>query len=195
MEPTPFPPMYEFSSNSSSRGTPINDIFLYTNNALPFNLSPFEIEPLSQHPFPLEGMLKQTSNIEPPTELKGNSQATELVGKFKNRRRAQNRASQRAFRERKEKYIKSLESQLSGLQEEHTKLLDSHQQQTQVLDQMKGRVEELTAEIENLRLSVPIKGSNCFAVFDLVPFVEMYSGEVGRGNDTNRPVSTGAGPG
>src|SRR5258708_33057856 len=41
------------------------------------------------------------------------------------RRRAQNRASQRAFRERKEKHVKGLEHQLEDLHEKHQDLLQS----------------------------------------------------------------------
>jgi hypothetical protein len=85
------------------------------------------------------------------------------------RRRAQNRASQRAFRERKENRIKALEAQLNSLEEEHAKLLHRHHEQRRMLDRMKGYVQELTDEIETLRCSKPADKFAHFVAFDLVP--------------------------
>jgi bZIP transcription factor len=45
------------------------------------------------------------------------------------RRRAQNRASQRAFRERKERHVKSLEQQLEDLHQQYEELLHAYEQQ------------------------------------------------------------------
>jgi bZIP transcription factor len=45
------------------------------------------------------------------------------------RRRAQNRASQRAFRERKERHVKSLEQQLEDLHQQYEELLQAYDQQ------------------------------------------------------------------
>ncbi|KIM96976.1 hypothetical protein OIDMADRAFT_96629, partial [Oidiodendron maius Zn] len=42
------------------------------------------------------------------------------------RRRAQNRASQRAFRKRKEKRMKDIEEQLTDLQERHSELIQMY---------------------------------------------------------------------
>lgn len=94
---------------------------------------------------------------------------TLLLFRYLQRRRVQNRASQRAFRERKEKRIKTLEAQLSSLEEEHSKLLHHHDEQRRMLDRMKGYVQELTEEIEILRCSRPIDQVAHFTTFDLVP--------------------------
>ncbi|OAP63982.1 hypothetical protein AYL99_03209 [Fonsecaea erecta] len=68
----------------------------------------------------------------------------------KMRRRAQNRASQRAFRERKEKHLRSLKSTLENLAEKHQKLLDSYSQQSEIVAKLKGRVADLYTQLAAL---------------------------------------------
>ncbi|EXJ74506.1 uncharacterized protein A1O5_02802 [Cladophialophora psammophila CBS 110553] len=63
------------------------------------------------------------------------------------RRRAQNRASQRAFRERKEKHLRSLKSTLTDLGEKHQRLLVSYSRQSEVVMKLKGRIADLHAQI------------------------------------------------
>jgi len=67
------------------------------------------------------------------------------------RRRAQNRASQRAFRERKEKHVKGLEHQLEDLHEKHQDLLQSYTRQADEVTKLTARIAELNAELEALR--------------------------------------------
>jgi len=67
------------------------------------------------------------------------------------RRRAQNRASQRAFRERKEKHVKGLEHQLEDLHEKHQDLLQSYTRQADEVGKLNNRIAELTAELNALR--------------------------------------------
>lgn len=67
------------------------------------------------------------------------------------RRRAQNRASQRAFRERKEKHVKGLEHQLEDLHEKHQDLLQSYTRQADEVSKLNGRISELTSELSSLR--------------------------------------------
>lgn len=67
------------------------------------------------------------------------------------RRRAQNRASQRAFRERKEKHLKGLEHQLEDLHEKHQDLLQSYTRQADEVTKLNNRIAELTAELGTLR--------------------------------------------
>lgn len=66
------------------------------------------------------------------------------------RRRAQNRASQRAFRERKEKHMRSLKLMLNNLGEKHRTLLESYSQQSEVAMKLRTRVAELDAETKAL---------------------------------------------
>lgn len=79
------------------------------------------------------------------------------------RRRAQNRASQRAFRERKEKHVKLLEDQLQLLHDQHHSLLHSYSQQTMKVSELNEQIEKLTSELNFLRssyneLSTPFAG-------------------------------------
>ncbi|EXJ93742.1 hypothetical protein A1O1_02135 [Capronia coronata CBS 617.96] len=67
------------------------------------------------------------------------------------RRRAQNRASQRAFRERKEKHVKGLEHQLEDLHEKHQDLLQSYTRQADQVTRLNNQIAELSAEVNALR--------------------------------------------
>jgi len=75
----------------------------------------------------------------------------ETVPNMHLRRRAQNRASQRAFRERKEKHVKGLEHQLEDLHERHQDLLSSYTRQADEVTKLNNRISELTAELNALR--------------------------------------------
>jgi AP-1-like factor len=52
---------------------------------------------------------------------------SQLANTFQQRRRAQNRASQRAFRDRKEKHMRELEQRLGELEGRHTDLSRSYE--------------------------------------------------------------------
>jgi predicted nuclease with TOPRIM domain len=67
------------------------------------------------------------------------------------RRRAQNRASQRAFRERKEKHVKGLERQLEDLHEKHQDLLQSYTRQADEVTRLNNRIADLNGELNSLR--------------------------------------------
>ncbi|MCJ1320885.1 hypothetical protein MMC15_006226 [Xylographa vitiligo] len=69
------------------------------------------------------------------------------------RRRAQNRASQRAFRERKEKHAQDLQRQLDDLEAKHQELLTSYRQ----LDSTNSN---LTTELDDLRRKITILQSS-----------------------------------
>lgn len=63
------------------------------------------------------------------------------------RRRAQNRASQRAFRERKEKRVQQLEQQLSELESKHRRLTQSYTDLGGAHQRLKREVGELRSEL------------------------------------------------
>ncbi|KAL8809374.1 MAG: hypothetical protein Q9200_003462, partial [Gallowayella weberi] len=72
------------------------------------------------------------------------------------RRRAQNRASQRAFRERKEKHVHHLETELANLETRFRDLKSSHTSLGETNEALKKEVEQLREEIRTMRvLSVP----------------------------------------
>ncbi|CAN9106348.1 unnamed protein product [Alternaria alternata] len=62
------------------------------------------------------------------------------------RRRAQNRAAQRAFRERKEKHARDLEAQLSILNDKYTKLETSHTELNAAYEKLRRTIELLTQD-------------------------------------------------
>ncbi|OCT50417.1 hypothetical protein CLCR_07239 [Cladophialophora carrionii] len=71
------------------------------------------------------------------------------------RRRAQNRASQRAFRERKERHVKGLETQLELLNEKHQDLLCSYNKQSDIMMKLNGKIEQLTTDLRALKAAPP----------------------------------------
>lgn len=67
------------------------------------------------------------------------------------RRRAQNRASQRAFRDRKEKHVKELEHKLQELEDKHSSLSQSHETLQQEYSNTKKQLAKVLEENESLR--------------------------------------------
>ncbi|KAI4125777.1 MAG: hypothetical protein LQ347_005237, partial [Umbilicaria vellea] len=68
------------------------------------------------------------------------------------RRRAQNRASQRAFRERKEKYVADLQNQLHELETRNRQLQKSHSDLDRTNDRLQREVERLKEELQSLKV-------------------------------------------
>lgn len=68
------------------------------------------------------------------------------------RRRAQNRASQRAFRERKERHVKNLEQQLEDLHQQYEELLLAYDQQKEDLFNLRAEFQDLHPENETLQV-------------------------------------------
>lgn len=71
---------------------------------------------------------------------------------IRQRRKAQNRASQRAFRERKLRHTEDLQQQLEKLHETHQCLLETYKQNVDELSNMKAYVDELNFEITMLQM-------------------------------------------
>jgi len=89
------------------------------------------------------------------------------------RRREQNRSSQRAYRERKDRHQKELEEQIAQWQHKHQLLSRSYTQQTDEVVRLKSQVDQLHGEISQLQSGVPtLCGTLCQSPqeFDLVPF-------------------------
>lgn len=62
------------------------------------------------------------------------------------RRRAQNRAAQRAFRERKEKHARDLEQALAALTEKHRSLETNHAELSAAYEKLKKAIELFTSD-------------------------------------------------
>ncbi|KAL8916634.1 MAG: hypothetical protein Q9208_008393 [Pyrenodesmia sp. 3 TL-2023] len=75
----------------------------------------------------------------------------QAISNMRIRRRAQNRASQRAFRERKEKHVQQLEQELGTLEAKHHDLQKSHSDLGEANDKLKQEVEQLRSEIRTLK--------------------------------------------
>ncbi|KIW20553.1 hypothetical protein PV08_01128 [Exophiala spinifera] len=71
----------------------------------------------------------------------------------KARRRAQNRASQRAFRERKDRHVKGLEYQLETLNEKHQDLLTSYSKQADNIARLYNRITDLQDQIRKAKVT------------------------------------------
>ena len=69
------------------------------------------------------------------------------------RRRAQNRASQRAFRERKEKHVQHLEHELEELETKHQNLSRSYTDLDSRHGKLKQEVKQLRSELESVKSS------------------------------------------
>ena len=69
------------------------------------------------------------------------------------RRRAQNRASQRAFRERKEKHVQHLEQELEQLESKHQHLTKSYSELDSQHAEAQSELAQLRSELANLRTS------------------------------------------
>lgn len=72
---------------------------------------------------------------------------------FLQRRRAQNRASQRAFRERKEKHVQRLEQQLEDLETKHRELTKSYTDLDSTHDKLQREAKQLREELDLFKSS------------------------------------------
>ncbi|KAL1989043.1 hypothetical protein VTN96DRAFT_5806 [Rasamsonia emersonii] len=83
----------------------------------------------------------------PPDAKKQNPDKNDYAA-IRARRRAQNRLSQRAFRERRERHVKNLEHQFQDLLIKHQMLLKSYWMQKTELVQLRRTVDQLTVELQ-----------------------------------------------
>lgn len=81
------------------------------------------------------------------------TQDKESISNMRIRRRAQNRASQRAFRERKEKHVQHLEHELEELENKHRTLEKSYTDLDSTHAQLKQEVKHLRSELESVKSS------------------------------------------
>lgn len=107
------------------------------------------------------------------------------------RRRAQNRAAQRAFRERKEKHARDLEVQLAALTDKYNKLEVSHNELNAAYEKLRKTIELLTqdddAEGEDEHGKIIRRKSSSSDT--LRKLLEILHGEI-KGGITVKPGST-----
>lgn len=103
------------------------------------------------------------------------------------RRREQNRQSQRAYRDRKDKHQRELEAQIAGWKQKHEKLTKSYATQAEQVSQLKAQVEDLNSQIVSLQSGLPEMWGHIDQSqqdFDLVPFYDKKSGSWHRDMDS-----------
>ncbi|OAL03304.1 hypothetical protein IQ06DRAFT_374480 [Phaeosphaeriaceae sp. SRC1lsM3a] len=86
------------------------------------------------------------SHVEPAFAPVRSSAPAERTHTTSGRRRAQNRAAQRAFRERKEKHARDLEAQLTVLTDKYNKLEVSHSELNAAYEKLRKTIELLTQD-------------------------------------------------
>ncbi|TKA57870.1 hypothetical protein B0A49_11968 [Cryomyces minteri] len=141
---SPMSPTYE-SFPTSVYQTPYNH--LIDNFAYPMPLTPSDFGSTDDG-FPLI--------YENPPQALPQSQSTDLMypnaertHSTSGRRRAQNRAAQRAFRERKEKHAKDLERQLAAMTEKYRDLENNHGELSANYEKLRKTIELLTKDETN----------------------------------------------
>lgn len=76
------------------------------------------------------------------------------------RRRAQNRASQRAFRERKRHHAETLQHQVREMQKRHDELLESYKDKEDEVTQLHDKIQDLEQKLRLLNASSPSSQSS-----------------------------------
>jgi len=146
-----FPPDLSSSSNASPT---MSEFDIFPSPLYQSSFSPIPDDLSFNYPMPLtpsdfgsadEGALyspRSSISIPTPNGLPEKTHATS------GRRRAQNRAAQRAFRERKEKHARDLEVQLNELTTKYRSLETSHAELTAAYEKLQKTLELLTQKEE-----------------------------------------------
>ncbi|KAF5022146.1 hypothetical protein F66182_5796 [Fusarium sp. NRRL 66182] len=98
----------------------------------------------AQQVHPQHGGAVRNESPEDQSLARGGSEEDENLTPAQSRRKAQNRAAQRAFRERKEKHVKDLEAKLAGLEA-------AQQQSSLENERLKRDLQKISTENEILR--------------------------------------------
>ncbi|KAH8805107.1 hypothetical protein F5884DRAFT_902182 [Xylogone sp. PMI_703] len=140
----PIPSEADLRVITMETGTSLSDIYYNliqeTQNYVDSTPEPSERDPVSPVGIPLFTL----SNEEP---MKVSREARKSSAKSITRRREQNRASQRAFRERKQQYIKDLEGELEDLRNDHSRLQKLSEEQRDAISRLRDEVLTLSAEV------------------------------------------------
>jgi len=145
--------MYDGTSSESSASSPMNcngfDNIYGGNGFMTYSSYPM------QYPATPMGLIPVELDIEGLYEdhdrrRRKNGNDKVVASHVHSRRRAQNRASQRAFRDRKEKHMRELEARLSELEGRHTDLSRSYESLQLEYSTVKSELDRLRKE--NARL-------------------------------------------
>jgi len=155
------PGVYDGTSSDSSASSPLNSQSfdnIYGNGYMAYPAFPY-------HQYPTEGLapvglIPVELDIEGLYEDHDRRRRKNVTGNEKvvashvhSRRRAQNRASQRAFRDRKEKHMRELEQRLSELEGRHTDLTRSYESLQVEYSSVKQELDKLRKDKDGLETS------------------------------------------
>lgn len=141
-DPSPSPPMMYGSLNNRYNTYPSPTSYPQFMDSQSKVVNSIEFTDLTQPQ--LEDRRRRRSNTQ---------QDKESVSNMRIRRRAQNRASQRAFRERKEKHVQHLEHELEELERKHQNLSRSYTDLDSTHAKLKQEVKQLRRELESVKSS------------------------------------------
>lgn len=156
------PDLYYGSSKASSPISPLSRTMSYVDNAgnvqngyTTATSLPYSIPTESSYLTPPPGMIPVQLDIEGLYEdhdrRRKSSGDRDHDSVSSHRRRAQNRASQRAFRDRKEKHVKQLEDKLRDLENKNKDLSQSYESLQLEYTNVKQELERLSEENQSLR--------------------------------------------
>jgi len=138
------------TSSESSASSPLNGYEnMYAGNQyMPYPTFPMQYPTSGDYPAPM-GLIPVELDIEGLYEdhdrrRRKNGSEKVVASHVHSRRRAQNRASQRAFRDRKEKHMRELEQRLGELEGRHTDLSRSY-------DSLQVEYSSVKSELDRLR--------------------------------------------
>lgn len=154
--------MYDGTSSDSSASSPLNcngfDNLYGSQNFMPYPAYPMQY-PMNTEGLAPMGLIPVELDIEGLYEdhdrrrRKNSGNEKTVSSHVHSRRRAQNRASQRAFRDRKEKHMRELEQRLAELDTRHTDLSRSYESLQNEYTSVKQELDKLrkeNARLENL---------------------------------------------
>ncbi|OJJ43604.1 hypothetical protein ASPZODRAFT_19326 [Penicilliopsis zonata CBS 506.65] len=96
----------------------------------------------------------------PDSDEKKRKTLPDTTAEQQEKRRAQNRAAQRAFRERQKRHTQILEDQVSQLNQKHILLLQSYAKRSDEMNHLHDRIVQLQLEIEQLRAAAHNESSS-----------------------------------
>jgi AP-1-like factor len=153
------PGLYDGTSSESSASSPLHTGFenIYNAGYMAYPTFPYQY-PSTDGLTPI-GMIPVELDIEGIYEdhdrrrRKSGGSDKVVASHVHSRRRAQNRASQRAFRDRKEKHMKELEARLTELEGRHSELSRSYETLQVEYSSVKQELERQRRENEKLESS------------------------------------------
>ncbi|KAM7208946.1 fluconazole resistance protein 3 [Naviculisporaceae sp. PSN 640] len=149
---------HEQFSGFDNYGAPYNSQQAFPGPPTPPNQHPAPVQPIngtahpSQTPADVLALTKMEAEDQAQARRQGSNSEEDELTPAQSRRKAQNRAAQRAFRERKERHVKDLESRLQQLEQ-------AQQQTASENERLKRDLQKMSTENEILRATSLVTGA------------------------------------